>query len=113
ALFREHFGPNAEVLLAFNGTGANVVGLQSLLRPHEAVICAAGAHIYTDECGAPERFLGSKLIPVPTPDGKLTPQLVEAVVTGVGDEHHVQPRVLSITQATEVGTCYRPGEIVE
>jgi threonine aldolase len=113
ARFQEHFGPQAEVFLAFNGTGANVIGLQSLLRPFEAVICAASAHIYTDECGAPERFLGSKLIPVPTPDGKLTPEMLEDAARGVGDEHHVQPRVLSITQATEVGTCYRLDEIAE
>lgn len=111
ALFRQQFGPEAQVFFAFNGTGANVVGLQSLLRPFEAVICAAGAHIDTDECGAPERFLGSKLIPVATPDGKLTPELVEAAYRGIGDEHHVQPRVLAITQATEVGTCYRLDEI--
>ena len=110
-LFREHFGSDAEVFLAFNGTGANVVGLQSLLRPFEAVICAETAHIYVDECGAPERFLGSKLIPVATPDGKLTPDLVEAAAGGVGDEHHVQPKVVSITQCTEVGTCYRVDEI--
>jgi threonine aldolase len=110
--FKRHFGTDAEVFFAFNGTGANVVGLQSLLRPFEAVICARTAHIYVDECGAPERFLGSKLIPVATPDGKLTPELVEAAAVGVGDEHHVQPRVVSITQATELGTCYRVEEII-
>jgi threonine aldolase len=110
SLFREQFGEGVEVFFAFNGTGANVVGLQSLLRPHEAVVCAASAHIHTDECGAPERFLGSKLIPVPAP-GKLTPELVESALDGVGDEHHVQPRVVSITQATEVGTCYGLDEI--
>jgi threonine aldolase len=110
-LFKEHFGNDAEVFIAFNGTGANVVGLQSLLRPFEAVICADTAHINVDECGAPERFLGSKLISVPTPDGKLTPDLVDAAAGGVGDEHHVQPRVVSITQSTEVGTCYRVEEI--
>jgi threonine aldolase len=88
-----------------------VVGLQSLVRPFEAVICAASAHINVDECGAPERFLGSKLIAVATPDGKLTPDLVEAASGGVGDEHHVQPRVISITQSTEVGTCYRIEEV--
>jgi threonine aldolase len=97
--------------LVFNGTGANVVGLQSLLRPFEAVICADSAHINVDECGAPERFLGSKLIGVRTPDGKLTPELVEAAAGGVGDEHHVQPKVVSITQSTEVGTCYQVGEV--
>ena len=110
-LFKEHFGNDAEVFIAFNGTGANVVGLQSLLRPFEAVICAETAHINVDECGAPERFLGSKLISVATPDGKLTPELVEAAAGGVGDEHHVQPKVVSITQSTEVGTCYRVEEV--
>ena len=110
-LFREHFGEDAEVFFTFNGTGANVVGLQSLLRPFEAVICAESAHINVDECGAPERFLGSKLIAVRTRDGKLTPELVDAAVTGVGDEHHVQPRVVSITQSTEVGTSYTVAEV--
>jgi threonine aldolase len=110
-LFREHFGQDAEVFFTFNGTGANVVGLQSLLRPFEAVICATTAHINVDECGAPERFLGSKLITVHAPDGKLTPELVEGAVIGVGDEHHVQPRVVSITQSTEVGTCYTVAEV--
>ncbi len=110
-LFRQHFGEDAEVYLAFNGTGANVIGLQSLLHPFEAVICAETAHINVDECGAPERFLGSKLVTVPTADGKLTPELVERAAVGTGDEHHVQPRVVSITQATEVGTCYRVEEV--
>ena len=111
ALFKEHFGGDAEVFFAFNGTGANVVGLQSLLRPFESVICADGAHINVDECGAPERFLGSKLVPVATPDGKLTPELAETAVVGIGDEHHVQARVVSITQSTEVGTRYRVDEV--
>ena len=110
-LFRQHFGSEAEVYFCFNGTGANVVGLQSLLRPFEAVICAAGAHIDVDECGAPERFLGSKLLTVPTPDGKLTPTLVASAVHGIGDEHHVQAKVVSITQSTEVGTVYTIDEI--
>jgi len=111
ALFRDHFGDDAEVALVFNGTGANVVGLQLLARPYEAVICAEGAHIDVDECGAPERLLGSKLLTVPTTDGKLTPELVASAAGGVGDEHHVQPRVVSITQATEVGTSYRVEEV--
>jgi threonine aldolase len=110
-LFKRHFGDDADVYFAFNGTGANVVGLQALLRPFEAVICADSAHINVDECGAPERFLGSKLIPVATPDGKLTPDLVQGAAIGTGDEHHVQPRVVSITQSTEVGTCYRVEEV--
>ena len=111
SLFRDHFGPSAEVYFCFNGTGTNVVGLQSLLRPFEAVICAEGAHIDVDECGAPERLLGSKLLTVPTPDGKLTPAAAASVIRGIGDEHHVQPRVVSITQSTEVGTVYTVDEI--
>jgi threonine aldolase len=110
-LFKQHFGDDAEVCFVFNGTGANVVGLQALLRPFEAVICAESAHINVDECGAPERFLGSKLVAVPAPEGKLTPTSVAAAAGGVGDQHHVQPRVVSITQATEVGTCYRVDEV--
>jgi threonine aldolase len=110
-LFKRHFGADSEVLIALNGTGANVVGLQSLLRPFEAVICAETAHICVDECGAPERFLGSKLIGVATEHGKLTPELVAAARDGVDDVHRVQPKVVSITQATEVGTCYRVEEI--
>ncbi len=110
-LFRRHFGAEAEVYFTFNGTGANVVGLQSLLRPFESVICASGSHISVDECGAPERFLGSKVLTVDAPDGKLTPKLAETVAGGTGDEHHVQPRVISVTQSTEVGTCYTVEEI--
>jgi len=105
-LFREHFGSAAEVFFAFNGTGANVVGLQSMLHPFESVICAESAHINVDECGAPERFLGSKLVLVPTEHGKLTPESVERVALGTGDQHHVQPRVISIAQSTELGTAH-------
>ncbi len=111
ARFREHFGPAARAYCVFGGTGANVLGLAALVRPHEAVLCAEGAHIDVDECGAPERHVGCKLVPIPTPDGKLTPALVAPHVHGIGDQHHVQPRVISITQATEVGTVYKPREI--
>jgi threonine aldolase len=110
-LFRREFGETAEVFPVFNGTGANVVGLQAMLRPHEAVVCAATSHINVDECGAPERFLGSKLLDVATPDGKLTVDLVDAAVWGIGDPHHVQARVVSITQSTELGTVYSLEEI--
>jgi threonine aldolase len=110
-LFRQHLGRRAEVALVFNGTGANVVGLQLMLRPWESVICARSSHINVDECGAPERFLGAKLIDLAAPDGKLTPDLVRGAVTGVGDEHRTQARVVSITQSTELGTVYTPAEI--
>jgi threonine aldolase len=109
--FREHFGTDTETFVVFNGTGANVLSLQALTRPYHAVICAASAHIYTDECGAPEKFTGCKLIPIQTPDGKLTVEMAEHAYHGIGDEHHVQPRVISITQCTEMGTIYRPEEI--
>ncbi|HXY02846.1 MAG TPA: low specificity L-threonine aldolase [Terriglobales bacterium] len=109
--FREHFGNEIEIFIAFNGTAANCLGLKALTESHHAVICTDGAHIYTDECGAPERFTGCKLIPVPAPDGKLTVESVSHAYHGIGDQHHVQPRVISITQATELGTVYKPNEI--
>jgi len=111
ALFREHLGEHVEVFPVFNGTGANVTGLQTMLRPWEAVICTQTAHIHVDECAAPERVLGGKLIDVPTPDGKLTPELVRAQYIGKGDPHHVQPTVVSITQSTELGTLYSLDEV--
>jgi threonine aldolase len=110
--FREHFGADAEIFPVFNGTGANVLSLQALTHPYHAILCAASAHIYTDECGAPERFTGCKLIPLSTTNGKLTVETVQQAYHGIGDEHHVQPKVISITQATEVGTVYQPDEIL-
>ena len=109
--FRKHFGPGAEAFPVFNGTAANVLALKALVRPHHAVLCAEGAHVEADECGAPEAWTGCKLIPVATEDGKLAPKAVEAACHGVGDQHHVQPRVISISQATELGTLYRPAEV--
>jgi threonine aldolase len=97
--------------LVFNGTGANVLGLSLLLRPYEAVVCAETSHLNVDECGAPERVLGCKLLPVPTPDGKLTPGLIATRLSGRGDEHRVQPRVIQIAQVTELGTCYTLPEL--
>jgi threonine aldolase len=97
--------------LVFNGTGANVLALSLLLRPHEAVICAESSHLNVDECGAPERVLGCKLLSVAAPDGKLTPELIAPRLTGIGDEHRVQPRVIQIAQATELGTCYSLAEL--
>ena len=109
--FREHFGAGVAVFFVFNGTGANVLGLQALTRPFHAVLCPETSHIYTDECGAPEKFTGCKLIPLPAPGGKLTLETCAHAYHGVGDQHHVQPRVISITQATEMGTVYQPAEI--
>ncbi|HYY10498.1 MAG TPA: beta-eliminating lyase-related protein [Kineosporiaceae bacterium] len=111
AAVRGHLGGQAEVAFVFNGTGANVVGLGLALAPWQHVVCARTAHIAVDECGAPERLLGVKLVELDTPDGKLTPDLVRASVTGVGDEHRTQPGAVSITQSTELGTVYTPAEV--
>jgi len=100
-----------EVYLVLNGSGANVLGLGLLLGRHEAVICADSAHINTDECGAAERILGTKLLTVPAPGGKLTPELIASRLSGRGDEHFAQPGVVAITQATELGTCYSLAEL--
>jgi len=108
---RAAFGARGGVYLVFTGTAANVLGLSLLLRPFEGVICAESAHINVDECGAPERILGSKLLTVPTPDGKLTPELVATRLAGRGDEHSVQPRAVTISQVTELGTCYSLEEL--
>ncbi len=110
-VMREHFGPAAEAFPVFNGTGANVLSLQAVLPPWGAVICSSDAHIHTDENGAPERVAGLKLLPVPTPDGKLTPELVDREAWGFGDEHRAQPGIVSLTQSTEVGTLYTPDEV--
>jgi threonine aldolase len=101
----------AAAFLVFNGTAANVTGLSLMLRPFEAVICAETSHLNVDECGAAERILGSKLLAVPTPDGKLTPDLVASRLGGRGDEHRAQPRVVQLAQLTEVGTCYSLPEL--
>jgi threonine aldolase len=110
--FREHFGADAEIFFVFNGTGANVLCLQALTRSYHAVLCSASAHIYTDECGAPEKFSGCKLIPLSPTNGKIDVEAVRHAYHGIGDEHHVQPKVISITQATETGTLYQPQEIL-
>ena len=108
---REHFGDHAEVFPVFNGTGANVVALQSVTRRWEAVICAQTAHINVDEGGAPEKVAGLKLWTVPTPDGKLTPELIATQVFDTGFVHRAQQAVVTITQSTEMGTVYSPDEV--
>lgn len=108
---KRHFGDAAEVWPVFNGTGANVVGMQAMLPRWGAVICAATAHIHVDEGGAPEKSAGIKLLPIPTPDGKLTPELIAQEAWGWDDEHRARPSVVYITQSTELGTLYTPEEI--
>ncbi len=110
-LFRREFGPQAKVYFVFNGTGANVLCIDAMCRSHEAVVCAETAHINVDECGAPQRVVGCRLLTVDTPDGKLTPELVKTRLHGFGFEHHSQPKAISITQSTELGTLYTLAEI--
>ncbi|HEV7184978.1 MAG TPA: low specificity L-threonine aldolase [Leifsonia sp.] len=110
-VFAEQFGEGVQVFPVFNGTGANVIGLQSMLPRWGAVVCAKTAHINTDEAGAPERVAGIKLLPIETPDGKLTPELIDLEAWGWGDEHRAQPLVVSITQTTELGTAYTVAEV--
>ncbi|GAA0357247.1 low specificity L-threonine aldolase [Microbispora corallina] len=110
-IFRAHFGEQAEAFPVFNGTAANVVSLRSMCAHWEAVVCPETAHINTDEGGAPEVTGGLKLLQVPTPDGKLTPELVDRRAWGFGDVHRAQPKVVSISNATELGTLYTPAEI--
>ncbi|MEW2292291.1 low specificity L-threonine aldolase [Streptomyces sp. NPDC006743] len=110
-IVRSHFGASAEAFPVFNGTGANVVALQAVTDRWGAVICAESAHINVDEGGAPERMGGLKLHTVPTPDGKLTPELIDRQAFGWEDEHRAMPQVVSITQSTELGTLYTPEEI--
>lgn len=110
-VMRGHFGSDAVTYPVFNGTGANVVSLMCLTDRWDAAITSETAHINVDECGAPEKLAGVKVLGVRTPDGKLTPELVDERAWGFGVEHHAQPAVVSVTQSTEVGTVYTPEEV--
>lgn len=109
--FQKHFGRDIAVYFVFGGTGANVLGLKAITKSHQAVICAETAHVNVDECGAPENFTGCKLLTVPTPDGKLRVEQIKPLLHGIGVEHHVQPAVITISQATEMGTIYTKKEL--
>ncbi|MEX0980650.1 MAG: low specificity L-threonine aldolase [Bacteroidales bacterium] len=100
------FGADSEIYFVFIGTAANVLGLSSVTQSHNAIITTDTAHIHVDECGAPEKFTGCKLLTLPTSDGKLTIELISRHMHGFGFEHHAQPKVISITQSTELGTLY-------
>lgn len=109
--FQEFFGADIEVFFAYNGTGANVLGLSALTRSFDAIICSDLAHINVDESTAPEKFTGCKLLTIPTKDGKIYAWEIEEKIQRTGDQHHPQARVISISQSTEYGTVYTPNEI--
>lgn len=112
-MFREIFGQDTLVFPVFNGTAANVTAIAHLLKPYQSVLCSASSHMQQDECGAPEKNAGVKLQVVQTPNGKIHPRQLEFFLHSVGFQHHVQPGMVSITQATELGTVYTPAEIME
>lgn len=112
-LFKKHFGDEVDVYFVFNGTGANVLGLKAITKSTDAIICAETSHLNVDECGAPEHFIGCKVIALPTDDGKITPEQIKQRLIRFGDQHFSQPKVISITQTTEYGTLYTLEEIQE
>ena len=108
---RAVFGPSADPFFVFNGTGANSVALQAVTRPFNSILCATTAHIYVDECGAPARLTGCAVTPIPTPDGKLTPELIRPYLCNFGVCHHSQPKAVYISQVSELGTVYTIEEV--
>ena len=110
---RSLIGKDCDVFLLFSGTAANVLGLQSLVRPHQAVICSETAHVHTSEAGAAEKHIGCKLIPLPAPNGKISASDIPRQLGHIGNEHHVQPRAVTVTQSTEYGTVYSLAELKE
>ena len=110
-LICDHFGPEALGFPVFNGTAANVLAIDAVTRPHEAVVCVEGSHIDIDECGAPERWAGVKLLKAVPADGKLEPGAMRAWEARRGDQHHNQPRLVSVAESTEVGTLYTVDEL--
>ena len=109
--FKHYFGNQAEVFFVYNGTAANVLGVQHLMRPYEAIVSAHTAHLNEDECGAPEKISGSKIYTIETGDGKIKPEDVKPFLRSIGFQHHSQPKVISISQVTEMGTIYTLDEI--
>jgi threonine aldolase len=110
-IFKEHLGKDAEIYFVFTGTAANVLGLSGVSRPWNSIITAFTAHIEQDECGAPEKYIGCKVLTVDTPDGKIKVDMLAKHMHGFDFEHHSQPKVISVTQTTEMGTAYTAGEI--
>lgn len=111
AKIREAFTPDCDAYFVFNGTGSNVTALQAITRPFNSILCADTAHIAVDECGSPAKMTGCQLVCIPTPDGKLTPELIKPHLVGFGDQHHSQPGAIYISQCSELGTIYTPEEL--
>lgn len=109
--FKQFFGESIDVYFVYNGTGANVLGLSAITHSFNSVICSDGAHINVDESTAPEKFIGCKLLTIPSQDGKIYPDQVEARIIRVGDQHHPQVKAISISQSTEYGTVYSIDEV--
>jgi len=109
--FKLHFGDDIAVFFVYNGTAANVLGISQLMRSYHAMVTVGTAHLNEDECAAPEKFMGSKILKVETEDGKLKPGDVKPFLNSFGFQHHAQPKVISISQVTELGTIYTPKEI--
>jgi threonine aldolase len=110
--FKKYFGDDIAVFFVYNGTAANVLGISQLMRSYHAMVTVGTAHLNEDECAAPEKFMGSKILKVETEDGKLRPEHVEPFLISFGFQHHAQPKVISISQVTELGTIYKPEEII-
>lgn len=111
-LFREKLGPDAETYFVFTGTAANVLGISGVTRSWNSIIAADTAHLQQDECGAPEKLTGCKVLTVESLDGKINPDMIEKFMHGFDFEHHAQPKVISVSQATEMGTVYSVQEII-
>ena len=109
--FKQHFGEDIAVFFVYNGTAANVLGVGQLMRSYHAVITARTAHLNEDECAAPEKFMGSKILELEPEQGKIRPEQVEPFLNSIGFQHHAQPKVISISQVTELGTIYTAEEI--
>lgn len=109
--FKQHFGDDIAVYFVYNGTAANVLGISQLMKSYHAVVTVGTAHLNEDECAAPEKFMGAKILKVETEDGKLKPEHVKPFLKSIGFQHHAQPKVISISQVTELGTVYSPEEI--
>ncbi|MCD7902053.1 MAG: low specificity L-threonine aldolase [Bacteroides sp.] len=110
-LIKETFSTDCDPILVFNGTGSNMIVLQLLTRPYHSILCAETAHIYVDECGGPAKATGCQIRPIATPDGKLSPELIQPYLHGFGDQHHSQPGVIYLSQCTELGTVYTVEEL--